>query len=138
MNAPDAQGNDRAGSREPGCPLTRAMSHSRDAAAIGFDWPDVQGVRDKLDEELAELDDAVQRRLTTDMHEELGDLLFTIANLARHLGLDPARALDDATHKFDLRFAWVLASLAKQGIAAQSCSPEELDQRWRDAKRALS
>ena len=81
--------------------LERATKLQRRAARVGFDWPDASGARAKVDEELAELD------VETDpsrLHDELGDLLFAVVNLARHLKIEPEAALRDATRKFERRF----------------------------------
>jgi ATP diphosphatase len=81
--------------------LERAAKLQRRAARVGFDWPDVAGPRAKIDEELAELDAETEhdRKL-----EELGDLLFAVVNLARHLNVEPEAALREANHKFEQRF----------------------------------
>ena len=110
--------------------LDRAAKLQRRAARTGFDWPDASGPRAKVDEELAELDresDAGRRE------EELGDLLFAIANLARHLNIDPEEALRKANRKFERRFR------AIEGEAGfEALSLEEKEELWRAAKAAQS
>ena len=81
--------------------LERAAKLQRRAARTGFDWPDVEGPRAKIDEELAELDDESSPEA---QKEELGDLLFAVVNLARHLNIDAEAALREANHKFEMRF----------------------------------
>ena len=81
--------------------LTRAVKLQKRAARVGFDWPDVEQVLDKVREEIAELKEA---KSATHRHEEFGDLLFVMANLARHLGIDPEQSLRDANGKFTRRF----------------------------------
>lgn len=89
--------------------LERAYAISDHAARLGFDWPDIAGPRAKIDEELAELDEALAGAQMDAVEDELGDLLFSIVNLARHAGVDPAAALQRACDKFEGRFAQVLA-----------------------------
>jgi len=110
--------------------LSRAEKIGKRASRVGFDWPDAGGARAKVIEELAELDEAA-----SDGHrqEELGDLLFAVTNLARHLRIDPEAALRQATDKFERRFRQVeaTASASLSGLSA-----EELDRLWRDVKAA--
>ena len=89
-------------------PFSAATALQAAAAEHGFDWDEPQGLWDKLAEEIAELRDAAE---PAHRQEELGDLLFMIANIARHLGLDPARALDAANTKFRRRYGHVAAHL---------------------------
>ena len=77
------------------------------AASIGFDWPDVQPVLAKLDEECAELKQAIQENNPADIVHELGDLLFTCVNVARHLRVEPESALREANQRFERRFRYV-------------------------------
>ena len=114
--------------------LERAAKLQRRAARTGFDWPDVEGPRAKIDEELAELD---QETSPEAQKEELGDLLFAVVNLARHLNVDAEAALREANHKFEVRFRaietepgfdqlsldekealWVAAKMAQRSSAA--------------------
>ena len=111
--------------------LTRAAKLGRRAARVGFDWPDARGVRDKVTEELAELDAATGGEAQA---EELGDLLFAIANLSRHLGIDTEGALRAANTKFERRFARMEQLAAERRRALESLSAEEWDQLWREAK----
>ncbi|MFT3904994.1 MAG: nucleoside triphosphate pyrophosphohydrolase [Steroidobacteraceae bacterium] len=116
--------------------LTRAAKLGRRAARVGFDWPDVVGVRAKIEEELAELAAAhADPALHDTLSEELGDVLFSLTNLARHLKLDPEQALRSANDKFLRRFAHMEAAVG-DGRALQALSAAEWEQLWQQAKRA--
>jgi ATP diphosphatase len=121
----------------PGLPgLTRAIKLQDKAAKVGFDWPSLRPVFDKLREELAELEEAVaqQREDRASISEELGDLLFVVANVARHLQIDPEAALRAANQKFVHRFGAVERSLAALGRTPAQSSLEEMDALWNEAK----
>ncbi len=114
--------------------LLKAVKLTRYAAVIGFDWPDISHVFDKLTEETAELQEAIDAQNKTHVEEEFGDLLFVCANIARHLKIDPSTALRKANKKFELRFRAV-EKLAK------SLEPEKenfdlkvLDELWDQVK----
>ena len=114
--------------------LTRARKLGSRAAQAGFDWPDAAGPRAKIDEELAELDAA---RLSSDpkaREAELGDLLFSVVNLARHLDVDPESALRRANERFARRFRHVERELDRLGHAPASATPQLLDRLWASAK----
>ena len=117
--------------------LTRAAKLGSRAAKVGFDWPDVGGVLDKVQEEVAEM----QVELTAQRHEavreELGDLLFALAQAARHLGIDPEAALRDANAKFERRFRHVEGLLAADGLAPDAVDMTRLEELWGRAKREL-
>ena len=106
------------------------------AAAVGFDWPALAPVRARLDEELAELDAAIAAGEGAGIEAELGDLLFTVVNLSRHLEVDPEQALRRANDRFARRFARVEAGVAAQGGDWGRFSPEALDALWVKAKAA--
>jgi len=114
--------------------LLRATRAGEKAGAVGFDFPDADGPRAKVDEELGELDEARARGDAAAMARELGDALFALVNLGRKLGLDPESALRDATDRFGRRFRHIETTLEKQGRAVASGSPEELDRLWEEAK----
>ena len=118
--------------------LKRAQKLGKRASHVGFDWPDRRGVREKIEEELDELDDALGKRSTAEIEEEFGDLLFAVVNLARHLGVDPEHALSAANHKFETRFRDMEAAVAEKGRKLSAHSLEELDREWRAAKRRLN
>jgi MazG family protein len=115
--------------------LKRAQKLGKRAAAVGFDWPDPAGPRDKIDEELAELDAARAAADADNVFEELGDLLFAVANLARHLGIDPEQALTAANRKFEQRFRTVEQEITASGRAVEDLDMDELEAHWRAAKK---
>src|SRR5262249_8380944 len=118
--------------------LMRAVKLQNKAARVGFDWPSRREVFDKLKEELAELEAELQdvgaAVPEAKAAEELGDVLFVIANLARHLGVDPEAALRGANAKFERRFHRIEEWLAACGRAPTSSSLEEMDRLWDAAK----
>jgi nucleoside triphosphate diphosphatase len=114
--------------------LTRARKLGARAAQAGFDWSDASGPRAKVDEELAELDRASASGDDGARAAELGDLLFSVVNLARHLGVDPEAALRLANERFARRYRHVEAALAALGEPAAGASPELLDRLWTAAK----
>jgi MazG family protein len=117
--------------------LTRAAKLGRRAAGVGFDWTAAADVVHKLDEELGELRRAMADRDAVQASEELGDLLFTIAQLGRHLGADAEGALRAANAKFERRFRHIEATLAAQGRTPQQASPVDLEALWAQAKQEI-
>ena len=115
--------------------LVRATRAGEKAGAVGFDWPDAAGVRDKVNEELAELDQACQTGDHAHMMHEMGDTLFALSNLARKLGLDAENALREATDRFGRRFGHMEEVLEVEGRTVASASPDELERLWQAAKR---
>ena len=114
--------------------LLRAHKLQKRAARVGFDWPDITQVLDKLVEEAAELAEAKAQLGSDEIEEEMGDLLFVMANLARHLGVEPEAALRRANAKFTRRFAHIEAALAQQGKTPQQSNLAEMDALWNSAK----
>ncbi len=116
--------------------LKRAQEIQRKAAKRGFDWPDARGPLEKLHEELAELEAAAAAAAVdrAALREELGDLLFSAVNLARHLELDAELALRGATDKFLARFRWIAERLSRRGQRPDEVGPGELDRLWAEAK----
>ncbi len=114
--------------------LTRADKLSRRAARVGFDWPDAQAVLAKLDEEVAELRAELPAADSARLADELGDMLFVLANLARKLGLDPENCLRGANDKFSRRFNAVEQSLAEEGRTPAEASLAEMEVAWQAAK----
>lgn len=113
--------------------LMRAVKLQKRAARVGFDWPTTNEVMDKLNEEIQELRDAA----TPDHQaEEFGDLLFVMANLARHMDIDPEAALRAANAKFTRRFEYIEAALADQGRSPAQSDLAEMDGLWDQAKQA--
>ncbi|MGE3065175.1 MAG: nucleoside triphosphate pyrophosphohydrolase [Hyphomicrobiaceae bacterium] len=116
--------------------LTRAVKLQNKAARVGFDWPSLAPVFDKLKEELAELETAAATPGAADaVAEEFGDLLFVVANVARHLRIDPEAALRGANAKFVRRFAHIEQRLAEDGRSPEQSTLEEMDRLWDEAKR---
>jgi MazG family protein len=118
--------------------LNRAQKLGKRAAAVGFDWPDRGGVRDKIHEEFEELDEAVASGELRRVEDEFGDLLFAIVNLARHLGVDAEKALMGANAKFERRFGEMEKVITDSGGRLRDHNLESLDEEWRAAKRRLS
>lgn len=116
--------------------LTRAVKLTRRAARVGFDWPTTREVFDKLREELAELEAEVEAGAADKVREELGDLLFVVANLARKLDVEPEDALRAANAKFVRRFAHIEARLAADGRTPEQSSLAEMDAYWNEARAA--
>jgi ATP diphosphatase len=116
--------------------LMRAVKLQKRAARVGFDWPDATAVLDKIAEETAELVEARDKGDAAHVREEYGDLLFVMANLARHLDIDPEAALRDANAKFTRRFRAIEARLAEGGRRPEDSSLEEMDALWDAAKAA--
>ena len=115
--------------------LTRAVKLQKRAAEVGFDWPSLAPVLAKAEEEIGELKAAMDGGLPAKkVGEEFGDLLFVMANLARHLGVDPEAALRDANAKFVRRFQIIEAALAANGRKPQDSTLEEMDALWDAAK----
>ena len=116
--------------------LTRAVKLQNRAARVGFDWPGPAEVLDKIREEAAELAEAREGADQGHVTEEFGDLLFVMANLARHLKIDPEEALRGANAKFTRRFQSIEATLASQGRRPEDSTLEEMDALWDAAKAA--
>ncbi|MCD6551125.1 nucleoside triphosphate pyrophosphohydrolase [Thermotoga sp.] len=116
-------------------PLVPALSMARriqeNAAQVGFDWNDIDGVYEKIEEELEELKKA---KNTGEVEEELGDLLFSIVNLSRFLKVDPESALRKATRKFVERFRKMEELIERDGLVLEELPSEELDEYWKKAK----
>lgn len=111
--------------------LLRATKLQKRAARVGFDWPDIDPVLDKVSEELAELKDAKD---PAHQEEEFGDLLFVMANVARHLNINPEEALRKANAKFTRRFEYIETALAGQGRVPAQSDLVEMDALWDAAK----
>jgi tetrapyrrole methylase family protein/MazG family protein len=116
--------------------LLRATRAGEKAGAVGFDWPDADGPRAKVDEELAEFDQARAGGDREAMQRELGDVLFALTNLARKLDLDAEQALRGAIDRFSSRFRHVELALAADGRAVNDASADEQERLWQAAKQA--
>ena len=112
--------------------LTRAAKLQRRAARCGFDWPNSDEVLDKIAEELQELRDAVRAGSRTGIDDEIGDLLFTVANLARHVGTDPESCAQAANRKFERRFRELERRAG--AVSDEALSLAELDEIWSEIK----
>ncbi len=117
--------------------LKRAAKLGKRASLAGFDWPDSAGVRNKISEELNELAEAQSLSSAESIEEELGDVLFSVVNLARHLDVDPEQALARANRKFEGRFRLMERSLRAAGKNLAALSLDELEAAWQQAKDRL-
>ncbi|KKM25780.1 hypothetical protein LCGC14_1591550 [marine sediment metagenome] len=114
--------------------LMRAQKLQKRAARVGFDWPEIGQVIDKIAEEAGELAEARDTMGPDAREDEMGDLLFVMANLARHLDVDPEAALRRANAKFTRRFRSIEAALAQQGRRPEDSDLAEMDRLWNAAK----
>jgi ATP diphosphatase len=121
----------------PGLPtLARAVKLQAQAGTVGFDWNDPKAVLDKIAEEAAEISAAIDGGSRDEAAEEVGDLMFAVVNLARHLDVDPETALRGANAKFERRFASIERALAARGKTPHEATLAEMDALWNDAKSA--
>jgi ATP diphosphatase len=117
--------------------LVRAAKLQRRAARVGFDWPQATQVLDKIDEEIAELRTELQGQANQDrLSDEVGDLLFAVVNLARHLEVDGETALRQANAKFEHRFRAIEEALRARGRRLEDASLDEMEALWQQAKAA--
>ena len=116
--------------------LSRAVKLTSRAARVGFEWPDVGGVLTKLHEEVGELEAEIEAGDKARLRDELGDVLFVIANLARKLDIEPEDALRSTNAKFVRRFKSIEAALATSGRTPDQSTLEEMDKLWDEAKAA--
>ena len=114
--------------------LARAQKITERASSVGFDWPSVEPVWQKIEEELSELRSACATGSMTRVEDETGDLFFSLVNLARFLGIQAEEALNQTTAKFIKRFEYIEARLQERGKSPMACSLEELDLLWNEAK----
>src|SRR5215204_5560147 len=114
--------------------LTRALKLQQKAGKVGFDWNDPLAVLAKIREETDEIAEAIAAGDRTEVEGEVGDLLFAVTNLARHLNVDPESALRATNHKFERRFAFIEQALARRGKTPKDSSLEEMDALWNAAK----
>jgi MazG family protein len=116
--------------------LVRAERLGEKASRVGFDWPDLAGVRAKVAEELAEVDEALRSGDKAQVEEELGDLLFATSQLARVAGVHPEDALREAAAKFEARFRAMERLSRGRGEELSGLDAPALDALWNEAKRA--
>jgi uncharacterized protein YabN with tetrapyrrole methylase and pyrophosphatase domain len=128
------EGSTPTSTGKPIASLALAYQLTQRASKVGFDWPDIQGVLKKLDEELMEFREALRHRDPKRAQEELGDLLFVLANVARFLQINPEQALRKTIQKFISRFHYVEVSLKKRGKSLRQSNLIEMDQLWEEAK----
>ncbi len=114
-------------------PLERAYKLQKKASKAGFDWPDVQGAWEKVHEEIQEVQCADSGN-KEEMTDELGDLLFSVVNISRHMGVDPAEALHNCNRKFMKRFAHMEKRMKAQGLEMCRDNLEVMDQFWEESK----
>jgi MazG family protein len=115
--------------------LLEGLKLTKRAAKVGFDWENAGQIFAKLDEEVAELKDAIERGETDHVESEIGDLLFVILNLARHLDIEPETALKRTNRKFRKRFKYIEDDLRSNGRSLESANLEEMDKLWTEAKQ---
>ena len=113
--------------------LSQAQEYQDRAARVGFDWPEIEGVLDKVREEIEEIKNA---ETDFELASEIGDLLFTIANIARKLEINPEEALQSTNRKFMRRFESMESAVRATGRNLDELSLEEMDRLWDDAKSA--
>jgi ATP diphosphatase len=114
--------------------LSRAVKLQNKASSVGFDWNDIRLVLDKIREETGEIEAALDSGEADAIKDEIGDLLFAAANVARHAGVDPESAVRRANAKFERRFRFIERELARQGVAPGTASLAEMDALWDEAK----
>lgn len=116
--------------------LLEALKVTKKAAKVGFDWPDTEPIFGKIAEEADELKSAIANGNTENIAEEIGDLLFAVVNLARHLDVEPETALKRTNRKFRARFKFIENELKAQGKSLDSSTLDEMDSLWDKAKAA--
>jgi ATP diphosphatase len=116
--------------------LQRALRLQGRASRLGFDWEEIRGVFDKLDEETRELQEAISSGHSSEIAHEVGDLLFTVVNLARQLEVNPDQALRQSNRRFQARFGRMLDMLSGQGLSLSGMTADEMEVHWQAAKRA--
>lgn len=123
------------GVREDSSPLSRAYQLTRIASRVGFDWPNIEGVLQKLDEEMAEFREALTLQNRKKIREEIGDLFFVLANVSRLLRLHPEEALKKTLDKFVSRFHYIEASLHRRGKSLRQSDLAEMERLWQESKK---
>lgn len=118
--------------------LLEGLKLTKKAAKVGFDWENAGQIFAKLDEEVAELKDAIENGETANAAEEIGDLLFVVLNLARHLDVEPETALKLTNRKFRSRFRYIEESLSSEGTSLDEAGLRRMDDLWNEAKSVTS
>ncbi|MBZ0158774.1 nucleoside triphosphate pyrophosphohydrolase [Candidatus Methylomirabilis sp.] len=114
--------------------LLRVQRLQDKASSVGFDWPDISGVMAKVEEELDELKEAIERGAPEEVEQELGDALCSLVNLARFLNLSAEEALRKSITRFSARFRYMEAALREDGRCLNEVNMEEMDRLWEEAK----
>ncbi len=117
--------------------LVRAEKLQSKAARVGFDWSDTADVVAKIREELDEVEEAVASGRKSAVREEIGDLIFAVANLSRHLGVDPETATEATNTKFAQRFRYIEQNIGRLGTTVEAASLDEMESLWQEAKSVL-
>jgi len=117
--------------------LLLAQEVQKGAARVGFDWDDASEVLEKVEEEIEEVREAISGERISSIEEELGDLLFSVVNLARKLGVDSELALSAATRKFGSRFRALEAEIAARGGKLEQTSAQEMNALWERNKQVM-
>lgn len=117
--------------------LQRAEKLQKRAATVGFDWPEATQVLDKIEEEIGELREAMAENNQANIQDELGDLMFAMTNLARHVNVKSEMAVRSTNQKFVDRFQYIEQVLHEKGVALEDASLEEMEALWQKAKQAL-
>ena len=115
--------------------LSLAYQLTQKASRVGFDWPDIEGVLNKLDEEIREFREALFLQDRRKIREEIGDLLFVMANVSRFLHIHPEEALKKTLDKFVSRFHYIEASLRREGKSLRQSDLVEMDRLWEESKK---
>jgi len=135
----DSTGSSSIGKINKALPaLSLARRVQENASVVGFDWNEISGPRNKINEEIEELDCAIKGGDKKKIEEEVGDLLFTIANLSRFLDVDPESALKRSTEKFVNRFRDMESHIEKYGLEIESMTIDELNHLWEKAKEGTN
>ena len=117
--------------------LKRAQKLQKRDAREGFDWPDIEPVLAKIEEEIGELRCAIKEQSVAAIFEESGDVLFSCVNLLRHLNVDAEESLRGCNKKFEKRFGYIENTLIQKAKTFQECSLDELEELWQEAKKAV-
>lgn len=117
--------------------LAKALALQAEAAGLGFDWPDISGVLEKLQEEIAELREALKAGDAAQARREFGDLMFSVVNVSRFVEASPTEELEAASRRFQRRFDGLKLKLEAEGRAIRECTLQELDDVWEQVKTEL-
>ncbi|HUL23552.1 MAG TPA: MazG nucleotide pyrophosphohydrolase domain-containing protein [Thermodesulfobacteriota bacterium] len=123
------------GARKDSSSLSQAYRLTQIASRVGFDWPNIEGVLEKLDEEMREFREALALQDRKKIYEEIGDLFFVLANVSRLLHLHPEGALRKTLNKFISRFHYIEASLHRKGKSLRQSDLAEMERLWEESKK---